>query len=68
MDIFSKILKFLKEASREMKKITWPKRKEVFNYTLIVLGTSVAVALILGFFDFIFFNLFERIIVYRFHF
>lgn len=38
----------------EMKKVTWPTKKEVKNYTFLVIGISIAVALFLGLWDLIF--------------
>jgi preprotein translocase subunit SecE len=34
-----RIINFFKEVVREMKKVTWPNRKELVNYTAIVLAT-----------------------------
>ncbi|WP_067729191.1 preprotein translocase subunit SecE [Oceanobacillus damuensis] len=39
------MFKFLKNVSREMKKVSWPKGKELTNYTIIVISTVVFVAL-----------------------
>lgn len=32
-------LKFFREVGRELGKVSWPKRKELTNYTIIVLAT-----------------------------
>ena len=32
---------FLTEVRTELKKVTWPSRKEVYQTTLVVIGTSV---------------------------
>jgi preprotein translocase subunit SecE len=34
-----RIISFFKEVVREMKKVSWPNRKEMVNYTAIVLAT-----------------------------
>lgn len=39
-----KIFRFLKDVSREMKKVSWPKGKELTSYTLTVIATVVFVA------------------------
>ncbi|WP_249872528.1 preprotein translocase subunit SecE [Oceanobacillus saliphilus] len=39
------MFKFLKNVSREMKKVSWPKGKELTNYTIIVISTVIFVAL-----------------------
>ena len=36
-----KIVGFLKDVSREMKKVSWPKGKTLFRYTVVVLATIV---------------------------
>jgi len=37
-----------------MKKVTWPTKKETYNYTLLVIGISIGVALFLGLLDYIY--------------
>ncbi len=54
MSLFSRITTFLKEVRTEVKKVNWPTRQETFNYTLLVLGISVALAIFLGGVDQIF--------------
>nr|WP_154122642.1 preprotein translocase subunit SecE [Paenibacillus monticola] len=36
---------FFTESWSELKKVRWPSRKELRNYTLIVLGTIIVIAL-----------------------
>lgn len=50
----SKISRYLQESMEEMKKVTWPSKKETYNYTLLVIGISLAVAAFLGILDFLF--------------
>ena len=50
----NKIVNYLKAAIEEMKKVTWPTRKESYNYTLLVIGISLAAALFLGALDYLF--------------
>jgi len=50
----SKIVEYFKGSVEEMKKVTWPTKKETQSYTLLVVGISLAVALFLGAIDFIF--------------
>ncbi|WP_087975029.1 preprotein translocase subunit SecE [Oceanobacillus rekensis] len=38
------MFKFLKNVSREMKKVSWPKGKELSNYTVIVISTVIFVS------------------------
>jgi len=50
----SKLTEYIKGSISEMKKVTWPTKKETKNYTLLVIGVSVAVAIFLGALDQIF--------------
>lgn len=49
-----KILDYIKSSISEMKKVTWPSKKETVDYTVLVIGVSLAVAAFLGGLDFIF--------------
>jgi preprotein translocase subunit SecE len=50
----NKLTNYLKESVTEMKKVTWPTKKETYDYTLLVIGISIGVALFLGLLDYIF--------------
>ena len=39
-----KLVNFLKDVSREMKKVSWPKGKELTSYTVTVVATVAFVA------------------------
>jgi len=52
MSIFSKIRTYLSETKIELKKVSWPTRKEVIRYVIGVVVFSGMVAFILGLFDF----------------
>ena len=58
-----KIITFFKEVNLEIKKVNWPTRRQVFNYTMIVLGISAAVAVFLGGADFIFTTMMNKFIL-----
>lgn len=47
-----KMVNFLKEVSREMRKVTWPKGKELYGYTLTVVVTVVFIAIFFAIVDF----------------
>lgn len=49
-----KLGKYIKESIIELKKVTWPGKKETYRYTLLVMGISLLVAAFLGTLDFIF--------------
>lgn len=50
----SKAVEYIKGSITEMKKVTWPTKKETQNYTLLVIGISLGIALFLGALDYIF--------------
>jgi len=52
--MFEKIKNYFKEVKVEMARVKWPTKKETTNYTMVVIGVSVALAIILGFFDYVF--------------
>ena len=50
----NQIVQFFKEAKAELLKVNWPNRQQTINYTLMVVGISIAIALFLGGLDYIF--------------
>ncbi len=62
MNIIQKINSFLKEVWVELKRVSWLSRKDVFKYTMIVLGITAAVSAFLGGLDFIFSEIIKRLI------
>lgn len=46
-----KIFSFLKDVSREMKKVTWPKGPELVSYTVTVVVTVAFMAVFFGVVD-----------------
>jgi len=50
----NKIITYLQESVEELKKVTWPTKKETYNYTLLVVIISLSIATFLGGIDFIF--------------
>lgn len=51
--------KFLKGVRSEIKKVTWPTRKDVWQYTLVVLAMCFISAVTIGVLDMIFKFLFN---------
>jgi len=49
-----KLINYIKASIAEMKKVTWPTKKETKNYTLMVIAISLSVAAFLGALDYIF--------------
>ena len=50
----SRLITYIKDTRGEMKHVSWPTRRQAINFTLIVIGISLAIALLLGLADFIF--------------
>lgn len=44
-------MNFLKSVRAEMKKVSWPSKKELRKFTVIVLETSIIFALLFWLFD-----------------
>ena len=49
----NKLVNYIKGSVDEMKKVTWPTKKETKNYTYLVIGVSLGVAIFLGTLDYI---------------
>ncbi len=47
-----KITSFFKNVVTEMRKVSWPKRKDLTRYTIVVIGTVVFMAVYFGLVDF----------------
>lgn len=48
--------RFLREVRSELKKVTWPTRRELITYTIVVLVSVAIVSLYLGLVDFVIFE------------
>ena len=53
---------YLKEVVRELKKVSWPSRKQTVNKTILVIVISILLAVYLGGLDFVFQKLTETLI------
>jgi len=60
--MINKIKKSILKVVEEVKKVTWPKKKEVLNYVLIVLLFSFIVGLYLGLIDWLIMLIFQKFI------
>ena len=58
-----KITGYLTDSIAELKKVAWPTKKQTTEYTLLVIGISLAVAAFIGLVDFILTLGVERIII-----
>lgn len=48
----AKPIGFLKDVVSEMRKVSWPKRKELTRYTIVVIVTVIFMAIYFGVVDF----------------
>jgi len=46
------IIRWFKDIISELKKVTWPSRKDLFNYTLAVIAVIAVAAILVGAIDF----------------
>lgn len=52
--MFAKIKNFLKEVTIELKKVAWPTKDELFGSTVVVIVSTIIIAIFIGICDFIF--------------
>jgi preprotein translocase subunit SecE len=57
-----KLINFVREAKAELMKVNWPNREQTTNYTLIIIGVSIVVAIFLGGLDYLFAEVLKKII------
>jgi preprotein translocase SecE subunit len=50
----SKVIKFVSQSIEEIKKITWPSKKEAARLTGLVIGISALASIIIMVFDYVF--------------
>ncbi|MBI4086805.1 preprotein translocase subunit SecE [Candidatus Kaiserbacteria bacterium] len=48
------LINYLKDTRAEFRHVTWPTQKQAVVYTALIIGISIAVALLLGVFDYLF--------------
>lgn len=64
--MLAKLTNYIKSSIEEMKKVTWPTKKETYNYTVMIIVISVGIAAFLGALDFVFSYLLEMLMKSRF--
>lgn len=62
---YDKIVLYVNESVKELRKVLWPSWQETVRSTLLVIGISLGVALVLGGFDFIFSSLLRLLVAAR---
>lgn len=56
------IVRYFRQTRSEVKKVTWPTRKEAINLTVIVVAVTMVMSVAMGMVDFIFAQLFNFIL------
>jgi len=54
MNAVQKFKNYFVEAFAEVKKVTWPTKKQTKNYSLVVIGITLGLAAFFGILDYIF--------------
>jgi len=49
-----KLITYIKESISELKKVTWPTKKQTIIYTVVVIGMSIGIAVFFGILDYFF--------------
>jgi len=52
--MFTAIKNYFVGSYEEMKKVNWPTKRQTTNYSLLVIGLSIGLAVFLGLLDYIF--------------
>ncbi|TSD05788.1 MAG: hypothetical protein Greene07147_493 [Parcubacteria group bacterium Greene0714_7] len=60
-----KFIEYIKAVRNELTHVSWPTRNQAILYTLLVIVISIAVALMLGAFDFVFTLGLEQLILLK---
>lgn len=56
-------VRFFQDTWSELKKVVWPSRKQATNLTMIVIAVSAAVGVILGAIDYVFYLVFQQLVL-----
>lgn len=57
-----KPIKFLKEVRSELKRVTWPTKKEAIRLTSVVIAVSIVVGIYIGVLDYLFTKIMELLL------
>ena len=57
----SKVGQFLRETKAELKKVVWPSREDVVSSVIVVIISTILIAVVLGLLDFVFTQVFRAI-------
>jgi preprotein translocase subunit SecE len=56
------IINYIRETNAELRKVTWPTVEQARNLSLLVLGVTLSMSVLLGLVDFFFSSLFNTIL------
>lgn len=56
------MIQYLKDVRAEMRHVSWPTRAQTITYTVVVIAISLAAAVYLGLFDYLFSTFILRIV------
>lgn len=56
-------IQYIKDTRAEFAHVKWPTRKQAIAFTLMVIGVSIVVSLILGFFDYLFSLIIQKFVL-----
>ncbi len=62
MKAINVIKEYFVGSYRELKKVTWPSKKQTINYSILVVALSVGTAIFFSILDYIFDIIFKQII------
>ncbi|MFA5001233.1 MAG: preprotein translocase subunit SecE [Candidatus Paceibacterota bacterium] len=58
-----RLINYFKDTRSEMNHVSWPSRAQTINFTVVVLGFSIFIGLLLGVFDFAFSGILKSFIL-----
>lgn len=58
----SKIARFFRNVVHELRRVTWPNRKALLTYTVVVIVTITIFGILLGLYDFVFLQLVKLLV------
>jgi len=56
--LLEKATRFLRDSRAELRKVSWPNRKELITYTIVVIVITFIVSMFIGVVDFVFSQIF----------
>ncbi len=54
MATLAKLSTYIKDSLAELKKVVWPTKNQLINYTIVVIGMAIGIAVFFSVLDYIF--------------